>query len=98
MEWGSRYVCFDEGVSLAVELEGFIGQGRDVFLERLKCHVPSLVDSALCYHRDHTGLLERVSMCHYQVPGEKNHTASREMKDWSVVCTAVVSKGSSLQL
>lgn len=43
-------VLCDQDVSVAVEVERFIDQSTNVFLERLKCHFTSLVDSTLCYH------------------------------------------------
>ena len=68
-----KCVLCDQDVSFAVEVERCIDQSTNVFLERLKCHTTSLVGSTLYYHRDHTGLLERVAMCHYQTVGEKSH-------------------------
>lgn len=42
-------ILCDQDVSFAVEVERVIDQITNVFLERLKCHTASFVDSTLYY-------------------------------------------------
>lgn len=42
-------ILCDQDVSFAVEVERLIDQITNVFLERLKCHTASFVDSTLYY-------------------------------------------------